>query len=363
MILQNCSSSDTRERIHEQTWFLPEFFVTWLIAKPRTGQSTCRKTAGEELISTFLLFGAGLISLIIGNSAFGDSLLLWAIPVSQLCLLSSLRMQRLTLMHACSHNAVFPNPRWNQVLGEFISILTLSVPFKAYKKKHCETHHSKQLMQPGDETYEFFYKAGFHQGMTSEQAWQHLIKIIFSPTFHCRQFLNRLKSTFCSTDATHNSLAFGFWLSVLGLVTITDTWAVFLLVFVPTLSVFFEISSVLRQCVEHKFAKTPGEMTSAIFCCEEPPIFNKFDSIWVKFWGELRWWLRLFFYHLPVRLLILTGDSPVHDYHHRRPASDWVNAHSDRQAEVEAGISYSHSWGLLEAINKTFESFSKMPTS
>jgi hypothetical protein len=185
----------------------------------------------------------------------------------------------------------------------------------------------------------------------------------FFSRFHCRQFLSRLKSTFCSTDATHNALAFGFWFSVLGLVTITDSWAVFLLVFVLTLSIFFEISSVLRQCVEHKFAKTLGEMTSAIFCCEEPPIFSDFDPIWVKFWKEARWWLRLLFYHLPVRLLILTGDSPVHDYHHRRPAGDWVNAHIDRQAEVEAGVSYSHSWGLLEAINKTFESFSKMPTS
>jgi len=216
-------------------------------------------------------------------------------------------------------------------------------------------------MQPGDETYEFFHQAGFHQEMTSEQAWQHLLKIIYSPTFHSRQFLSRIKSAFCSTDATHNSLAFGFWFSVLGLITITHTWAVFLLVFVPTLSVLFEISSVLRQCVEHQFAETTGEMTSAIFCCEEPPIFNDVDPIWVKFWGETRWWLRLFFYHLPVRLLILTGDSPVHDHHHRRPASDWVNAHCDRQAEVEAGVYYSHSWGLTDAIHKTFVSLSKMP--
>jgi hypothetical protein len=50
-------------------------------------------------------------------------------------------------------------------------------------------------------------------------------------------------------------------------------------------------------------------------------------------------------------------------YYHQRPAEDLVDVHSDRQSEVEAGVSYSHSWGLLEAINKTFESFSKMPTS
>ncbi|MFM7579473.1 MAG: hypothetical protein ACKO5Q_21385, partial [Microcystaceae cyanobacterium] len=64
---------------------------------------------------------------------------------------------------------------------------------------------------------------------------------------------------------------------------------------------------------------SPGEITKTLF-------YNN--------GGETRWWLRLFFYHLPVRLLILTGDSPVHDYHHRRPASDWVNAHCDRQAEL-----------------------------
>jgi hypothetical protein len=359
MLLQNCSSSDTREQIHEKTGFLPESWVTWLVAKPRTGQATRRKTAGEEISLTFLLFAFGLL---ISNYAFVDNAHLWAIPISQVCLLSSLRMQRLTIMHACSHNAVFANPFWNEVLGEFISILTLSMPFNSYKKKHCETHHSKGLMRPGDETFEFFYKAGFRSEMSPQQAWQHLTKLIFSATFHCRQFGDRLKGTFSSTDAKHNWLAVGFWLSILSLVIITHTWAGFLLVFVPTLSVFFEISSVLRQCVEHRFAKKTGEMTSAIFCCEEPAVFNDFDPFWVKFWGETRWWLRLFFYHLPVRLLILTGDSPVHDYHHRRPASDWVNAHSDRQAEVEAGVYYSHSWGLVEAINKTFESLSKMPT-
>ncbi|GFZ90547.1 hypothetical protein CYANOKiyG1_00850 [Okeania sp. KiyG1] len=114
----------------------------------------------------------------------------------------------------------------------------------------------------------------------------------------------------------------------------------------------------MRQCVEHKFGNIPEEITSAIFCGEEPPVFNHSDSIWVKVLGVTRWWMRVFFYHLPVRLLILTGDSPVHDYHHKRPGNDWVNAHIDRQAEVEAGVSYAHSWGLLEAIDKTFESLS-----
>lgn len=197
--------------------------------------------------------------------------------------------------------------------------------------------------------------------MSADEARKHLWTLIFSPIFHCRQFGARLKSTFLSPDPIHNLLASTFWLSILSLVTLTNTWAAFFWIWFVPVSVLFEISRLLRQCVEHKFGKTPSEMTSAIFCGEEPPVFNATEPTWVKVWGVSRWWLRMFFYHLPVRLLILTGDSPVHDYHHKRPGSDWVNAHLDRQAEVEAGVSYSHSWGLLEAINKTFESFSQMP--
>jgi hypothetical protein len=155
----------------------------------------------------------------------------------------------------------------------------------------------------------------------------------------------------------YNLVALSFWVSVLGLVAVSHTWASFFWVCLLPLTVFFEVSSLLRQCVEHRFGNSSGEMTSAIFLCDEPPIFSDSDSPGLKFWTTTKWWTRLFFYHLPVRLLVLTGDSPVHDYHHKHPGSDWVNAHLDRQADLEAGGEYSCSWGLFNAIEKTFESF------
>ncbi|MDY7008535.1 MAG: fatty acid desaturase [Cyanobacteriota bacterium] len=357
MLPQNNLHSDTRNRIDRMIRPEFRFFFTWLIGKPCFGETVRRKTVGEDLVSTFFIL---IFGVVVGYSAFTrDCVNLTAVPISWVCVLSSTRTLRLTIEHACSHNAVFSHRFWNNTLGEFISILTLTLPFREYQKNHTKVHHSNHILTPGDETYNFlFLNVGFRLGMKVDEAWKHLFKTVFSPTFHCRQLYSRIKSAFCSPYPTHNLISLAFWLSILCGVEITHSWQVFFWIWVLPLSVFFEVSSLLRQCVEHKFGNTPEEITSAIFCGEEPPVFNYSDSILVKVLGLTRWWMRVFFYHLPVRLLILTGDSPVHDYHHKRPGNDWVNAHIDRQAEIEAGVSYTDSWGLLEAIAKTFESLS-----
>ena len=82
-------------------------------------------------------------------------------------------------------------------------------------------------------------------------------------------------------------------------------------------------------------------------------------------WGY--WAARMLFYHLPARALVLTGDSPCHDYHHRYPTSKaWPNAIFERQADLDAGCPgwpepYQETWGLLEAMDETFKSLSQQP--
>jgi len=81
----------------------------------------------------------------------------------------------------------------------------------------------------------------------------------------------------------------------------------------------------------------------------------------------LFWLVRMLGYHLPVRIAILPGELPEHDYHHRHPHSkDWANGIYARQQDLEAGCpgwceSYTEVWGLFEATDRVFETLSKAP--
>ena len=271
----------------------------------------------------------------------------------------------------CHHTIFISSRKYNSWLGEFISILTLTLNFKEYQKAHNTDHHSgKQLLTPGDETYEYLINTvGFRLGMTTDEAWKHLRETLLSPKFYINRCLSRLNDTFLSDSHTHNILSYIFWLPIISFIILINSCLTFFIAWIIPISIFFEASSLLRQCVEHKFPvpmtsnRTPqilNQMTTAIFCGEQTPQIYSSDSITKRFFLWSKWWLRMFFYHLPCRVLILTGDSAGgHDWHHRNQgSSEWLNCIFERQKEIESGVQYYHTWGLLEAINETFKTLS-----
>lgn len=348
-------------------WIQP--FLTELTAKPFAGEQPRKRSAIKDVIKTFTALGIGVATSVLAISQSG--LYLGLLPIGWSLTVYGSRKLRLTIMHACSHHAVFANSRkFNSRLGESISILTLTLNFKAYQQGHNKDHHSNKLLTPGDETYEYLVNTvSFRLGMTVDEAWRHLWRTLLSPTFYMRRFASRLGATFLSDSANHNLLSFAFWSTVLGFVTLTNSWLAFLVAWIIPISVFFEASSLLRQCVEHRFPatdeRTPkvlSQMTTAIFCGEQTPKLPSASRI-ERFTAWTWWCLRMLFYHLPSKVLILTGDSAGgHDFHHRNPGSrEWLNCIFERQREVDAGEEYYHTWGLLEAINETFKSLSQMP--
>jgi len=69
----------------------------------------------------------------------------------------------------------------------------------------------------------------------------------------------------------------------------------------------------------------------------------------------------MLFVHAPTRYLVLTGDTVVHDYHHRYPSSrEWADYLFARKRDIEAGHKgwpeYHEVWGLVPAINYVFDS-------
>ncbi len=66
-------------------------------------------------------------------------------------------------------------------------------------------------------------------------------------------------------------------------------------------------------------------------------------------------------YHLFVRVTILPGEMPEHDWHHLSPKKqqDWANGRFERQKEVDSGADYLEYWGLEEAIEQVFQGFAQ----
>ena len=69
---------------------------------------------------------------------------------------------------------------------------------------------------------------------------------------------------------------------------------------------------------------------------------------------------------LLVRMFVLVGDAPCHDFHHRRPASKrWPNYIHARQDDADAGcpgfpLNYIESWGLFRAIDENFQAMARL---
>jgi len=65
--------------------------------------------------------------------------------------------------------------------------------------------------------------------------------------------------------------------------------------------------------------------------------------------------------HFLVRVAILPGEMPEHDWHHKSPKrqKEWANGTYVRQREVEAGGEYIDLWGLRQAIDRVFQGLAK----
>jgi hypothetical protein len=68
-----------------------------------------------------------------------------------------------------------------------------------------------------------------------------------------------------------------------------------------------------------------------------------------------------------VRLFVMVGDSPCHDFHHRRPASKtWTSYIQAREKDLHRvvaadGTRYNECWGLLRAVDLTLSSLAAKP--
>jgi fatty acid desaturase len=343
--------------------------LTWLTCKPLPDEEPWKLTPLHHL--------AGAVLALVGGAALGifaatlSGLWLLLLPVGWLLIIHAVRKLRSVVVHQCAHSNFLPNQFLNDLLGETVSIITFTQNYAPYKREHIFGHHSTKHMTVEDPTVAFLLRMiGARAGMPAEELWSLLKKKIVSPAFHLKFLRIRLLSNFKEASLWHSLGMLFFWGSLLLVTAYTGAWLQFVLAWLLPMTIPLHMVECLRLSGKHVFPEQDaekrgrqelGSFTHGIFVGELTPAGDL--PFFPRMLAWAGWWLRLLFYHLPSRMMVLAGDAPCHDYHHRRPKSkDWPNYIFARQSEVVSPPPnwppYTEVWGVAAAIDATFASLS-----
>ncbi|MGP4091057.1 stearoyl-CoA 9-desaturase [Streptomyces sp. KR55] len=348
-----------------------QYPLTLLTGRPLAGQAPLRWwTPAFHLFSALFSMLAGVALSVTGWALAGSWLLLllpgWAMT------LHGMRNLRMMIYHQCSHKNMFRRKKLDAAIGRATSGLLIVQHFSRYSEEHVSDHHAAHHMTLRDPTVQaFLISLDLHPGMTRRQMWRRSLGKLFSPVFHMTFAVARARSFWHGSSRSERITATVLYGGGLAAGIATGTWAALLVVWFVPLVPLFQISNTLRLCVKHTFPDPSlterrgkayfGSLTNAIFIGEPAPAAGQAPLKATAAW--LRWTARMLFVHLPSRYLVLTGDTVVHDFHHRHPATrQWADYLFARQADAERGSGgwppYHHAWGLVPAINLVFDSLS-----
>jgi hypothetical protein len=142
-------------------------------------------------------------------------------------------------------------------------------------------------------------------------------------------------------------------IALITIITLLKLWPVFLLAVGVPLVWGYQTSQLLRLCVEHRLPVDPKKPRPASEMQELT------DGIVLRLSRPA---------DMLVRLLVLTGDSVQHAYHHYNPKSrEWANYVTAGQRAKEEAIAkgrpnqYHELTGYLNALDACFDALSRTP--
>ncbi|MBB0243728.1 stearoyl-CoA 9-desaturase [Streptomyces alkaliphilus] len=357
--------------VRESMRRLPRFCelpLTLLTGRPHAGQRPLHHTPTGHLTNAVVSMIVGLTLSALALSAASWYLLLllpgWAVT------LHGARNLRMMIYHQCAHMNMWGRRRADTLLGRIIAAVLLIQDFGRYRDEHVRDHHALHHMTLRDPTVQaFLVSLELRPGMSRRRMWRTVLGKLVSGRFHCRFLAARVRSYFHSaTPAWRVGTAVG--LTALFLLSLwLDFWLFLLVAWVLPMTLFYQVVNVLRLCVKHTFP-APGQaprrgreyfagLTNAIFIGETAPSPDLPTRRRAAAW--FRWGARMLLVHFPARYLVLTGDTVVHDFHHRHPMSrEWANYLFAREDDHVRGTPgwppYHHVWGLVPAIDHVFDS-------
>ena len=340
-------------------------FLTWLTAKPAPGETTYRELKpGHHVVAALAWIAAGLALGALGLRLGGAAGLL--LPPALLLVCCGLGVFQVVIFHHCSHGTVFATRERNRLAGRIVSALLLFKHFDLYQHEHMLHHSPRKLLTEEDEFAQFvFGMCGLEAGLPKRELWRRVLIALVSPAFHLRFLQRRIQASLWSHDRAHNWLGRLFWLGLLGGAAATGQLAAVALLWVLPVTVLLQIATVFRILCEHRFPEARliagrdkmfvTAATGGVFPGVMPPPAD--GPLAARLSGWINWWAEMLTWQLFVRLFVLVGDAPAHDYHHRRPASKrWANYIHARQKDEDAGspgfpAGYNESWGLIAAVD------------
>lgn len=351
------------------SWTQP--FWSWLTAKPLIEQLESRQ-AKTPLYH--IAVSAGLFVVGVAISAFGVAHGLYGLlPFGFVLATAGAKQFQVMICHQAVHDMVLNGRRSNEILGTVISSVLMLKPFKTYKSEHVHHHDHQSLLTDLDDTLRFLRgNVGLRTSDTVGEMWTKLVLHAFSPMAMAQSIWGRVTANLLQTNCRLAALTIGGW----GLVIAASIWVgglhIFLLAYALPVFVGYHICSTFRLAAEHTWPPVEvlrargisfiAESTTGVFIGEPLEIPNEAGTF-RRLALTSAWLMRMLSYHLFIRLFVMVGDTPCHDFHHRRPRSrEWPNYVTAREADRLKGSkpfpsNYLDFWGYGTAVTNNFRSF------
>ena len=281
---------------------------------------------------------------------------------------SGLGVFQVVIFHHCSHGTVFSTRARNRTAGRLISALLLFKHFDAYQREHMLHHNANKLFTDDDEFTDFVVGiCDLTTRLDRIGLWKRLVMLLISPLWHARFLVKRLRGSLRSQERLHNLVGGGFLLSVFAVGLLTHTLGMIAVAWLLPLTVLLQVATVFRILCEHRLppaeviaARGPNlvcQATAGVFAGAIPPQEGLTKRRALLAWAG--WWTEMLSWQVFVRLFVLVGDAPCHDFHHRRPGKRWTDYIHNRQLDLEAGspgfpLNYTDSWGLMSRHRPEF---------
>ena len=345
-------------------------FLTWLTAQPTPGDIVRERS---PLIFVAYAYTQVITGVVMGALATPHHVVV--LMFAMMLVTAGLGLFQVVVFHHCSHLTVFRRRELNILVGRLISVILLFKHFDNYRHEHMLHHSHNKLLTDEDEFADFVFqtcqlKAGEPIGTLRIRV---LLNII-SPLFHARFTYRRIRAAWGSSRRMDSIVGITFWAGTGLLAAVSGYWQTYLLTWVIPVTVLLQIATVGRILCEHSFPELDiirvsgrdltSHATGGVFAGSMPPNASAKTINGLAQW--LGWWVSIVVIQLPVRLVILVGDAPCHDFHHRKPASrrwtSYIQARqSDREARTVGKLDYRDTWGLFQAIDATLLSLSRLP--
>lgn len=364
---------DIRESYKQfPNWLQP--FLTWFTGKAYANQKPLVVISKwMHLFITLACYLGGIVlSLYLVNVKPSG----WYvyIVVSWMLILTGARKCAETIVHHCGHQFFSGYVKVDKLIGEAVSTMICMQDVVPYRYDHGGLHHSKRTFGTyQDQNVVFLLKNGFKPGMSKKSLWLQFFKCLYSPAFHVRTNVMRLMNNI--TAGSWSKFLFNVIYFATAMTVIKYFNLGFFEVFIGYLFPMFylyNISLLLEVLSEHAWLIQNQGQEERVFYAKRcwgrfcgAPLPDKNLPFIKSIWAWMKWGVSMVFYHFIVRVTVLTGDLPQHDYHHRISADkNWHMATYMRQRDIDNGHKgwppYEDVWGLFNAIDKMFEGLAQL---